>query len=109
MSREAEARAYFEASMHRVATTPEPKGQKFPCGSRVMIAEDLGPRMRYFPGKGKCATVLHTHAHAFGGNDVNQYRLDVDGEGPTAWYEEHQLTAVDSERPRYVPRASIKD
>ena len=75
--------------------TPEPPGQKFPIGARVKIADDLGQCMAHFP-KGKHATVKYTYAHAYGGNDVKSYSLDVDGHGGSSWYKEHQLTAVQS-------------
>lgn len=88
-----ESQAYHDQAMKRVQNTPEPKGQKFPCGSRVQISDDLGPDMKYFP-KNRQATVMHTYAHAFGGNDVKQYHLNVDECGEVAWYNEHQLSIV---------------
>tara|TARA_Y100000310_G_scaffold214597_1_gene215488 strand:+ start:154 stop:447 length:294 start_codon:yes stop_codon:yes gene_type:complete len=91
--RHAEAKSVYEAGMQRVRDTPEPEGQKFPCGSRVRIADDLGQSMSHFVS-GVDATVVHTYAHAFGGKDVKSYCLDVDGYGETAWYYEHQLTAI---------------
>jgi hypothetical protein len=94
--REAEAQAYFEQALQRVANTPEPEGQKFPNGSRVLIANDLGETMAHFGGKGKKATVQFVYAHAFGGDNVKSYSLNVDGLGSCAWYYEHQLTAIDS-------------
>lgn len=87
------AQAHCEAGMRRVATTPEPKGQKFPCGSRVRIADDLGECMRHFQS-GVEATVHHTYAHAFGGDDVKSYSLILEGRGMVAWYSEEQLTAI---------------
>ena len=96
MSMFEEAQANFDAGMERVATTSEPKGQKFPNGSRVRIADDLGDGMSHFQS-GVNATVLHTYAHAYGGNDVKSYALDIDGYGHTAWYYEHQLTAIEED------------
>ena len=81
--------ATYTAGMERVKTTPTPEGQRYPVGTRVRIADDLGPYMRHFPA-GRFATVLHTYAHAFGGDDVKSYCLDVDGYGPVAWYFENQ-------------------
>ena len=92
-TRHAQAKAYCEAGMELVRTTPEPKGQKFPCKSRVRIADDLGPAMRHFPS-GKDATVIHVYCHAFGGSNVKSYCLDLDGLGQHSWYYEHQLTAI---------------
>jgi len=86
----AEAQAMHMAGMRRVTETPEPPGQKFPCGSRVRIKDDLGSRMSHFPS-GKLATVVHVYAHAFGGSNVESYCLDIDGHGQVAWYHEHQL------------------
>lgn len=78
---------------HRVRTTKVPKGQKFPIGARVKIAKNLGSSMRHFPS-GVGATVRYTYAHAYGGDDVKSYCLDVDGHGEISWYHEHQLTLV---------------
>ena len=86
-----EAQSYHQFGLRKVATTKAPEGQKFPIGSRVRIAKDLGDGMSHFPSD-KLATVRHTYAHAFGGNHVKSYCLDVDGEGEISWYEEHQLT-----------------
>ena len=44
-----QAKSYYAAGLERVKTTPEPKGQKFPIGTRVMIDDDLGPTMSHFP------------------------------------------------------------
>lgn len=86
-----EVNEYHNEVMERVRTTPEPKNQKFPCGSRVMIVDDLGPNMSYFTS-GVGATVIYVYAHAYGGNDVESYCLDVDGEGKVSWYYESQLS-----------------
>lgn len=94
MSKLSDAQEYNKQAMKRVRTTPEPKGQKFPCGCRVRIADDLGPSMSHFVS-GRNATVKYTYAHAYGGDDVQSYCLDVDGEGEISWYEEHQLTRID--------------
>ncbi len=91
--RRADAMACYRSALDRVASEPEPDGQKFPCGSRVRIAEDLGPSMRHFESGGN-ATVEYVYAHAYGCGDVKSYSLDVDGVGSVAWYREHQLTAI---------------
>ncbi len=91
------ATAIYNAGNHKVATTPEPKGQKFPVGSRVRIADDLGASMLHFSGKGQNATVLYTYAHAYWGDDCKSYALDIDGQGVSSWYYEHQLTAIVSD------------
>lgn len=93
MSREDEAKAVHKAGMLKVATEPEPVGQKFPCQSRVRIADDLGDTMSHFRS-GCDATVLYTYAHAFGSDDVTSYCLDLDGDGRVSWYREWQLTAI---------------
>lgn len=95
--RYAEADAYHSRAMARVATTPAPAGQKYPPGTRVRIADDLGPSMRHFIA-GKLATVHHTYAHAYGGTDVGHYFLDIDGYGRSGWYLEHQLSPATHDR-----------
>lgn len=95
---ESQARAIHDASMERVRSKPYPPNQKFPPGTRVKIADDLGSHMRHFP-KGRLATVICTYAHAFGGDNVQDYCLDVDGYGRSSWYYEHQLTLVEDEWP----------
>ena len=43
---------------------------------------------------GVLATVKYTYAHAYGGDDVTSYCLDIDDYGKVSWYEEHQLTKI---------------
>ena len=88
------AKAFTAVGELRTKLTKEPEGQKFPVGSRVFIAEDLGDSMSHFP-KGKEAIVEYTYAHAFGGSNVKSYSLNVDGEGSHAWYYEEQLTLLE--------------
>jgi len=90
----AEAEAYTAACMAEMANRPEPRGQKFPVGSRVRIADDLGSSMSHFQS-GVNATVCYTYAHAYGGDDVKSYCLDIDDYGKVSWYEEWQLTAIE--------------
>lgn len=91
--RSADAAAYHKAGIERIKSYPEPSGQKFPRGSRVRIADDLGSEKAHFPS-GTEATVEYTYAHAYGGSDNKSYSLDVDGSGSVAWYKEDQLTQV---------------
>jgi hypothetical protein len=92
-TRSAQAKAMHETGLGRVKNNPEPAGQKFPCGSRVHIADDLGPHMSHFES-GMDATVKYVYAHAYGGDDVTSYCLDIDGVGEVSWYEEDQLTEI---------------
>ena len=92
-TRFAEASAYYAKGMQRVEDTPEPEGQKFPCGSRVRIADNLGRAMRHFPSSVN-ATVKHVYAHAFGGDNVTSYCLDIDGYGEVSWFHESQLKSI---------------
>jgi hypothetical protein len=94
MSRLSDAKSYYEQAMLRVKTTQQPADQKYPIGSRVKIDDEMPTWMSHFP-KGKIATVLHTYAHAYGGDDVKSYALDIDGMGFSAWYYEAQLTPVE--------------
>ena len=92
-TRFAEASAYYEKGMQRVKDTPEPEGQKFPCGSRVRIADNLGQSMSHFPSSAN-ATVRYVYAHAFGGDDVTSYCLEVDGYGEVSWFHESHLKSI---------------
>lgn len=91
--RRAQAQEIYRAGLERVETTPPPKGQKYPPGTRVRIADDLGSSMAHFES-GKNATVRYTYAHAYGGDDVKSYCLDIDGRGEVSWYYESQLTPI---------------
>jgi len=93
MSRLTDATGMYQMGLARVKNDPIPKGQKFPPGTRVHIAEDLGPWMSHFES-GVDATVEYTYAHAYGGDNINSYSLDVDGHGSIAWYYENQLTEI---------------
>lgn len=88
-----QAEVIYKRGLENVKNTPEPKSQKFRIGARVKIADDLKKSMSHFP-KSCLATVQYTYAHAYGGNDIKSYSLDVDGVGSVAWYEEYQLEAV---------------
>jgi hypothetical protein len=94
--RESQAKSVYEQGLEKVKNTPAPKGQKFAVGSRVRVADDLGPHMSHFTS-GVNATVQYTYAHAYWGDDVKSYSLLIDGKGSSAWYEERQLTAIDKD------------
>lgn len=89
--REAEAKAYYEQSLRRVNITPEPKGQKFHIGERVWITNEKFSTRCHFT-IGRWATVQYTYAHAYGGDNIEDYSLDIDGKGSSAWYPEWILT-----------------
>ena len=91
--REQQANAYYKQGLDNVKNKPMPKNQKFPLGTRVKIADDLDSCMAHFPS-GNFATVKYTYAHAYGGDDVGSYCLDIDGIGEVSWYYEEQLKAV---------------
>lgn len=95
MSRLTEAQ-FYPACMERLESQPEPEGQKFPVGTHVRITDDLGRGMKHFPS-GCNATVEYTYAHAFDGDNVNAYSLNVDNYGSLAWYFESQLTEITDE------------
>lgn len=96
MSRESEAKTYYQICMEAMTQKPVPKRQKFAPGTRVRIADDLGPSMWHFTS-GTTATVLYTYAHAYGGGDVYSYCLDIYGVGKVSWYYENQLSALEGE------------
>jgi len=93
MSRLSEAKSYIANCLERMESQPEPEGQKFPRGTRVRIADDLGETMSHFPS-GLNATVKYTSAHAFGSKHIDSYCLDIDDYGEVSWYYEHQLTEI---------------
>jgi len=102
--REAQAMATYNAGLRRIKETPEPKGQKYPRGTRVFI-RPLGGDMAHF--KHSCwATVEYTYAHAYGGSETGwnarQYSLNIDGHGSSAWYPEEALSLEE------VPVAEVK-
>lgn len=104
------AKSIYEEGMERVKNTPAPEGQKFPPGCRVKIIGDSHPlismtsdlngnileesvtQSRYV---GKLATVEYTYSHAFGGNAVSTYSLDIDGIGSHAWHQEENLELLE--------------
>ena len=67
--------------------------QKFPTGSRVRIQDDLDTSTT-----GRDATVLYTYGSRYGGrgSDFKKYSLDIDGVGHESWYNEQQLTSIES-------------
>lgn len=97
----AQACAVYDEDMKRMKTKPVPPGQKFQPGTRVRIADDLGPYFECFPS-GQEAKVLYTYEHAFGykcahaDRHVKLYALALASSpnGMIAWYDEWQLTAV---------------
>lgn len=107
----AEANEIYAAGLRKVKTTPAPEGQKFPAGSFVRIADDLGPSMFHFKG-GVFARVEYTYDHAYGGGDKKSYSLLIEGAPgrwhSVAWYWEHQLTAVTDEATIAALTASIE-
>lgn len=92
-TRYAQAHGIYQSGQNRVATKPQPTGQKYPNGTRVRIADDLGVHMNHFP-RGVNATVQYTYGHAYNCEDVKSYSLNVDGRGSVAWYDESQLTPI---------------
>lgn len=70
--------------------------QKFPIGTRVYIAKDLGKFMSHFHGDVE-AIILYSYAQEFGGDDVHDYAVYIlsgEGTGFCAWYHENQLTKI---------------
>lgn len=102
-----EAQGYYATGLHRVKTTKAPSGQKFPVGSFVKIAKDLGPNMSHFTSD-KFAQVEYTYSHAFppedgyGGKDIKNYSLLIRYSpskwSSSAWYMENQLTLVEDKK-----------
>lgn len=92
--REAEAESYYQRCLDNLDPSVTPEGQKFPSGTRVRIAKDLGVAMSHFVADAD-ATVEYTYSQMYGGSNVKSYCLNIDGIGKCAWYEEHQLTLIE--------------
>lgn len=86
------AKAIYEVALNRVKNTPEPNGQKFHIGERVWIG-DMPSYMSHFENN-VWATVQYVYAHAYGGDDIKSYSLNIDNYGSVAWYEEYQLSRI---------------
>jgi hypothetical protein len=75
--------------------------QKFHHGDLVRIADDLDEWMSHFQA-GCDAIVDHSYADKYGGISSSgpntQYSLHLKDRGKVAWYYEHQLTLVESNR-----------
>ena len=65
--------------MERVATTPEPEGQVYPIGSKVLVA-----------GEGE-AIVLYTGAHAYW-TSIDEYCVEIIATGKRGWAPIHILS-----------------
>ena len=71
--------------------------QKFHKGDWVQVAKDLGHSMSHFTADCE-AIVIGSYADQYGGRNHKSYTLHVKGEGECSWYEEHQLTLIESGR-----------
>lgn len=89
----AEAQMYTALCAANFNSTKTPDNQKFPSGTRVRIANNLGDSMSHFPS-GYNATVLYSYAQMYGGDDTKSYCLNIDNIGQVSWYKEHQLTLI---------------
>jgi|HubBroStandDraft_1064217.scaffolds.fasta_scaffold01201_16 hypothetical protein len=67
---------------------------RFKKGDRVRIVEKLPPEMAHFTA-GKMATIEYSYFEHYGGdeNGKEEYSIDIDGEGSTAWYPSETLVA----------------
>lgn len=71
--------------------------QKFQKGDWVRVAKDLGPHMSHFTADCE-AIVIGSYADQYGGSDTKSYTLHLKGRGECSWYEEQQLTLIESGR-----------
>jgi len=72
--------------------------QMFHKGDLVQVAKNLGRAMSHFTS-GCRAIVIGSYKDQYGGsNQSNQgsYTLHLEGRGETSWYEESQLTMIES-------------
>lgn len=95
--RREDAKLSYAQGMKKVSETPCPPNQKYPPGTRVWIRTDMdkfspfGPKSMSHFDRGKWATINYTYAHAYGGDNVDSYCLNIDNIGSVAWYYENQL------------------
>jgi len=97
-------RSYAERLAEAKALNARPVGpdlpnQKFPRGTRVLVAETMPDMMSHFPTDFQ-AIVDYTYAQKYWGDDIDSYSLimlDEKGEpyNSIAWYQENQLTLID--------------
>jgi ribosomal protein S24E len=71
--------------------------QKFKKGDWVQIAKDLGRSMTHFTADCE-AIVVGSYKDQYGGSDTKSYTLYLKNQGKSSWYEEHQLTLIESGR-----------
>jgi hypothetical protein len=73
--------------------------QKFKYGDLVKITNDIDNYMSHFPS-GCEAIVLYSYSDKFGGSGYNkkQYCLYLEDCGEVSWYDEHQLTLIESDK-----------
>lgn len=97
-------RPYAERLAEAKALYAQPAGddlpnQKFPRGTRVLVAEHMLVSMSYFPTDFQ-AIIDYCYGQKYGDDDIDSYSLVIlDGEGipssSIAWYQEDQLTLID--------------
>lgn len=83
--------------------------QKFFKGDLVQVGE-MPKYMDHFQGNCK-AIVLYTYAEAYGNSSVQKadkkYCLHILRYGEVSWYEESQLTLIESDRFDLLPNNSV--
>lgn len=72
--------------------------QKFQKGDLVQITKDLGPSMCHFPNDALAIVLYSSRKGSVAPEGGNIYALFVEDHGYSAWYEEDQLTLVQSGR-----------
>ena len=80
----------MEEIEERVSRLKEPIGQKYHIGELVKIKIELPKSKFHFPS-GKLGVVRYTYAHAYGGENVKSYCLNVLGIGEVSWYDEEDI------------------
>jgi hypothetical protein len=83
--------------------------QKFKRGDVVRIADDLGPSMDHFDGKGEAAVVMGSYADEYGGENTSSYTLMLEDGNEVSWYEEHQLTFIRRDKKEIQRRTKARD
>jgi hypothetical protein len=74
----------YDQGLANVKSTPCPPNQKFPPGTKVKVKGLTG-----------FAIVEYTYAHAYGGDNVKDYSLLMNGKYSSAWHRENELEKIE--------------
>lgn len=71
--------------------------QKYHHGDLVQISTNLGPMMSHFENN-KRAIVIGSYKDQFGGSNIKDYTIWIEGSGECSWYPERTLNLIERNR-----------